>query len=89
MYAGRRNEDEIPTFFAGWFWGAYLMTIAPFCKELASEELAKLTNSKGAKLSSDLTSRRMKFVTVLHVYTLGLKIERFQRSHVDGDGKQR
>ncbi len=30
------NEGEIPTTTAGGLWGAYLMTLAHFCKKLAS-----------------------------------------------------
>ena len=30
------NEGEIPTTTAGGLWGAYLMTVAHFCKELGS-----------------------------------------------------
>ncbi len=35
MFAGAGNEGEIPTTIAGGFWGAYLMTLAHVCKELA------------------------------------------------------
>ncbi len=36
MHAGMGNEGEIPTTTAGGLWGACLMTVAHFCRELAS-----------------------------------------------------
>ncbi len=39
MYAGTGNAGEIPTTIAGGLWGAYLMTVAHFYKELASYNL--------------------------------------------------
>ena len=64
MYAGTGNEGEIPMTTVGGLWGAYLMTTANFCKELAGSELAKLRAIRSVKLSSNLSSRRLKGVTV-------------------------
>ena len=62
----RSHEGEIQTTIAGGLWGAYLMTIAHFCKDLASSELAKLRAIKSVKLSSNLSSKILKCVTVSH-----------------------
>jgi hypothetical protein len=62
------------------------MTLAPFWKEQARKELAKLRAITNVKLSSQLGSRMLKCVTISCVYTFFLKAERFQRSHVGGDG---
>ena len=35
-YALNNKGAEIPTTTAGGLWGAYLMTVAHFCRELAS-----------------------------------------------------
>ena len=37
---GKVRNSEIQTTTAGGLWGAYLMTLAHFCKELASSKLA-------------------------------------------------
>ncbi len=63
------NESEIPTTTAGGLWGAYLITVAHFCKDLASSELAKLRAIKSVNLSSDLTSTTLRCVTPAHFYT--------------------
>ncbi len=74
------REGEIQTTTAGGLWGAYLITIAHFCKELASKELAEPRAIKSVNMSSNLNSRKLNCVTVSHFHTRCLQTDRFKRS---------